>query len=154
MEKDILVIGGGPGGYVAAIRAAQLGASVCLIEKDRLGGTCLNRGCIPTKVLYRNAEILNTLKSIDEFGINIDGYNINVEKIQSRKQSVIDQLVGGVEQLLKANKVEIVFGTASFKDKIQFQLFCRMKLLGRLHQTISLSPQVQNQQHHQYPVQI
>lgn len=117
MEKDIIVIGGGPAGYVAAIRAAQLGAAVCLIEKDKLGGTCLNRGCIPTKVLYRNAEILNTIKSIDEFGINISDYSIDVSKIQSRKQSVIDQLVSGVDQLLKANKVEVVAGAASFKDK-------------------------------------
>ncbi|MEG0774968.1 dihydrolipoyl dehydrogenase [Clostridium sp.] len=117
MDKDIIVIGGGPGGYVSAIRAAQLGAKVALIERDKLGGTCLNRGCIPTKALNRNAEILNTLKNIDEFGINIDGYSINVEKIQQRKQQVIDSLVNGIDQLLKANKVEVIKGTASFKDK-------------------------------------
>jgi len=117
MNKDVIVIGGGPGGYVAAIRAAQLGSDVCLVERDRVGGTCLNRGCIPTKALWRNAEILNTLKNIKEFGINIDGYSINVEEVQNRKQRVIDQLVSGVEQLLKANKIEVINGTASLKDK-------------------------------------
>lgn len=117
MNKDVIVIGGGPGGYVAAIRAAQLGSDVCLIEMDKVGGTCLNRGCIPTKALWRNAEILNTLKNIEEFGISIDGYSINVEEVQNRKQKVVDQLVSGVEQLLKANKIEVLKGIASFKDK-------------------------------------
>jgi dihydrolipoamide dehydrogenase len=117
MDKDIIVIGGGPGGYVAAIRAAHLGAKVCIVEKDRVGGTCLNRGCIPTKALWRNAEILNTLKNIKEFGIEIDGYSINVEEVQNRKQKVVDQLVSGIEKLLDANKVEVINGTASLKDK-------------------------------------
>ena len=117
MDKDIIVIGGGPGGYVAAIRAAHLGAKVCMIERDKVGGTCLNRGCIPTKALWRNAEILNTLKHIKEFGIEIDGYRINVEEVQNRKQKVVDQLVSGIEQLLNANKVEVINGTASLKDK-------------------------------------
>lgn len=117
MDKDLIVIGGGPGGYVAAIRAAQLGARVCLIEKDRLGGTCLNRGCIPTKALYRNAEIINTLRNIDEFGISIPGFDIDIEKVHCRKQCIIDQLVGGVTQLLKANNVEVINGIAVFRDK-------------------------------------
>lgn len=117
MDKDILIIGGGPGGYVAAIRAAQLGAKVAVIEKNRLGGTCLNRGCVPTKALYRNAEVLNTLKNAEELGITIDSYHIDLAAIHKRKQNIIDQLVGGVEQLLKANKVQIVQGNAVFKDK-------------------------------------
>jgi dihydrolipoamide dehydrogenase len=116
MEKDIVIIGGGPGGYVAAIRAAQLGAQVCIIEKAEFGGTCLNRGCIPTKVLYRNAEILNTLKNITEFGIKVDSYSISVEEIQNRKEKIVNQLVSGVEQLLKANNIDIILGTASLKD--------------------------------------
>lgn len=111
--KDLVVIGGGPGGYVAAIRAAKLGASVCLVEKDKLGGTCLNRGCIPTKALYRNAEILNTLKDIDKFGITVDSYSANVNKIQERKNAVVEQLVSGVNQLLKGNKIEILKGTGT-----------------------------------------
>jgi dihydrolipoamide dehydrogenase len=117
MDKDLIVIGGGPGGYVAAIRAAQLGAKVALIEKDKLGGTCLNRGCIPTKALYRNAELLNTLKHIEDFGINVGSVSIDVEKMHCRKQCVIDQLVGGVTQLLKANNVEVIKGYAKLKDK-------------------------------------
>ncbi|MDF2949674.1 MAG: dihydrolipoyl dehydrogenase, partial [Sedimentibacter sp.] len=76
MEKDLLIIGGGPGGYEAAIRAAQLGANVVLVEEDKLGGTCLNRGCIPTKALYKNAEVVNSLKGMDEFGVTLDGYNL------------------------------------------------------------------------------
>ena len=117
MDKDIIIIGGGPGGYVAAIRAAQLGLKVTVIEKDKLGGTCLNRGCIPTKALYRNAEILNILENIDEFGINISDYSINVAKVQDRKNKIVHTLVSGVEQLLKANKVEVIFGEATLKDK-------------------------------------
>jgi dihydrolipoamide dehydrogenase len=117
MNNDIIIIGGGPGGYVAAIRAAQLGAKVCLIEKDKIGGTCLNRGCIPTKALYRNAEILNTLKNINEFGINVSDYSVDVEKVHARKNEIIAKLVGGVEHLLKANNIEVVKGNASFKDK-------------------------------------
>ncbi|WP_253200579.1 dihydrolipoyl dehydrogenase [Clostridium sp. CF012] len=117
MDRDIVIIGGGPGGYVAAIRAAQLGARVCIIEKAEFGGTCLNRGCIPTKVLYRNAEILNTLKNINEFGIKVDSYSISVEEIQNRKDKIVNQLVSGVEQLLKANNIDIILGTASLKDR-------------------------------------
>ncbi|MBZ9608992.1 dihydrolipoyl dehydrogenase [Clostridium estertheticum] len=117
MEKDIVIIGGGPGGYVAAIRAAQLGAKVCIVEKGELGGTCLNRGCIPTKALYRNAEILNTLKNINEFGIVVDSYSFSVEEIQNRKDKIVNQLVNGVEQLLKSNNIDVILGTACLKDK-------------------------------------
>lgn len=117
MEKDIVIIGGGPGGYVAAIRAAQLGAKVCIVEKGEFGGTCLNRGCIPTKALYRNAEILNTLKNINEFGIVVDSYSFSVEEIQNRKDKIVKQLVSGVEQLLKANNIDVILGTAYLKDK-------------------------------------
>lgn len=117
MNKDIIIIGGGPGGYVAAIRAAQLGAKVCIVEKDELGGTCLNRGCIPTKALYRNAEILNLLKDVNKYGICVDSYSIDVDKIQQRKQYIVEQLVGGISQLIKANNIELVKGKAVLKDK-------------------------------------
>lgn len=112
--KDIIIIGGGPGGYVAGIRAAQLGAKVCVIEKDRVGGTCLNRGCIPTKTLYRTAELLNNLKHIEDFGIKVDNYEVNVEKIQNRKSEIVNTLVGGIEKLIEGNGVEFIRGEASF----------------------------------------
>lgn len=116
MDYDVVIIGGGPGGYEAAIRGAQLGLRICLVERDSLGGTCLNRGCIPTKALYRNAEIINTLKNINEFGISIDGYRLNISEIQARKQNIVNQLVSGIKQLLKANRVEVLTGTGSIKD--------------------------------------
>ncbi len=114
--KDIIIIGGGPGGYVAAIRGARLGANVCLIEMDRVGGTCLNRGCIPTKALYKNAEILNTLGKMDDYGISIKEYALDVPQVQERKQKIVDQLVGGVHQLLEGNHVEIIKGKGIIKD--------------------------------------
>ena len=117
MQMDVVVIGGGPGGYVAAIKAAQLGAKTCVIEMDKVGGTCLNRGCIPTKALYRNAEILNTLKEIDKFGISVSSYEVDINKVHDRKEEVVNTLVSGVEQLLKANGVEVVEGRAVLKDK-------------------------------------
>jgi len=117
MEKDLIILGGGPGGYVAGIRAAQLGADVAIIEASRVGGTCLNHGCIPTKTLYRNAEILYNIKDAHEFGITIDNYSYDVSKMQERKSEVVNTLVGGIEQLLKANKIEVVDGYGSFVDK-------------------------------------
>lgn len=117
MDRDLIVIGGGPGGYTAAIRAAQLGAKVAVIERDELGGTCLNRGCIPTKALYRTAELVNTLKNVQQYGITVDNYKTDVDIMQKRKQQIVDQLVSGVRQLMKANNVEVIKGTASFRDK-------------------------------------
>lgn len=117
MNKDIVIIGGGSGGYTAAIRGAQLGGKVCIIERESLGGTCLNRGCIPTKALYRNAEIFNILKKSEVYGIYIQKCIINVDKIQERKQGIVDKLVKGLEQLLKLNNVEIIKGNASIVDR-------------------------------------
>lgn len=117
MDNDIVIIGGGPGGYVAAIRAAQLGARVSLVEAREIGGTCLNRGCIPTKALYTNAEILNTLKDIDSFGIHVNSYGIDVEEVQKRKQNVVDQLVGGIEKLIKAQGINVIRGQGEILDK-------------------------------------
>ena len=85
MSKEITIIGGGPGGYVAAIRASQLGAKVRLIEGDRIGGTCLNVGCVPTKALYKNAQVFRTLSAAEEFGLNIRDVALDIDRIQSRK---------------------------------------------------------------------
>ncbi len=110
----LVIIGGGPGGYVAAIRAAQLGATVTLIEKEQLGGTCLNRGCIPTKALYQNAQVIKTLQRSCEFGVTHGGFAIDMEAIQSRKGNVTAKLCAGIEQLMKSNGIECVRGAASF----------------------------------------
>jgi dihydrolipoamide dehydrogenase len=115
---NLVVIGGGPGGYVAAIRAAQLGAKVTLIEKESLGGTCLNVGCIPTKVLLHSSELLTEMKEGDKLGIDIDGtIVINWKRLQKRKKIVIKKLVSGVSGLLAFNKVKVIKGTAKFEFK-------------------------------------
>ncbi len=111
IEKDIVVIGGGPGGYVAAIHAAHLGATVAVVERDRLGGTCLNRGCIPTKALVRSAEVLREARRADEFGLEIPVVKVNFQKIMTRKSNIASQLVSGVEQLMKQNKISVYQGT-------------------------------------------
>jgi dihydrolipoamide dehydrogenase len=115
IEFDIAVIGGGPGGYVAAIRAAQQGACVCLIERDRVGGTCLNRGCIPTKALYSTALLLQRMKNSDSHGIRAENLAFDFAQAARRKDEVVEKLVGGVEQLLKGNGVDIFRGEASLE---------------------------------------
>lgn len=107
---DVAILGGGPGGYATAIRGAQLGAKVALIEKDSVGGTCLNRGCIPTKAMLASTEVLNHVKEAASFGINVDGYQIDFGKIMERKNQIVQQLVGGVEMLLGHHKVDIIRG--------------------------------------------
>ena len=111
IEKDMVIIGGGPGGYVAAIHAAHLGATVAVVERDRLGGTCLNRGCIPTKALVRSAEVLREARRAGEFGLEIPVVKVNFQKIMARKSNVANQLVSGVEQLMKQNKISVYKGT-------------------------------------------
>ena len=116
-KKNVMVIGGGPGGYVAAIRAAQLGGKVTLIEKNKLGGTCLNVGCIPTKAILHAAEALTEAKEMAEYGINIEVKNVDWKQVQAKKNAITAQLVGGVTGLMKANKIQVVEGTASFASK-------------------------------------
>jgi dihydrolipoamide dehydrogenase len=102
----IVILGGGPGGYVAAIRAAQLGAEVTLVENKFLGGTCLNVGCIPTKVLLHTTELIDALENdAKELGITISGYEADWTKLQKRKNKIIKKLVGGVNALLKNNSI-------------------------------------------------
>ncbi|MFX1477458.1 MAG: dihydrolipoyl dehydrogenase [Promethearchaeota archaeon] len=107
---DLAIIGAGPGGYHAAIRAAQYGAKVALIEKDELGGTCLNRGCIPTKALYASAQLIQKIKDFQEFGIEIKDYELNFEKAVKRKNRVVQTLVNGIATLERSWKNDIYFG--------------------------------------------
>ncbi len=112
-EFDVIIIGGGPGGYVAAIRGAQLGARVALVERDRLGGTCLNRGCIPTKALYYSAKRIKAVKGAAEFGVDATGVSFDMARAVERKDGVVERLVGGVAGLLKGNGVEVIGGTGA-----------------------------------------
>lgn len=117
-EIDVLVIGAGPGGYVAAIRAAQLGRSVVIVDKADLGGVCLNRGCIPSKAIISASERYHDIKQADEMGIEISGeVNVNLPKLMKWKDRVVKKLTGGVKSLLKGNKVEILSGEAFFTDR-------------------------------------
>lgn len=109
-EIDVVIIGGGPGGYVAAIKAAHLGLKAVLVEKDKLGGVCLNKGCIPTKALVSIAELLNHLQRAEEFGIQVKDYSFDFPAIMKRKDLITRRLSSGVEQLMKANQVRIVRG--------------------------------------------
>jgi len=110
---DLVVIGGGPGGYVAAIRAAQLKKKVALIEKEHLGGICLNWGCIPTKALLKSAELFQTIKHAENYGIKVEKYDFDIQKIVQRSRDISAKLTGGVESLLKKNKVTVINGVAS-----------------------------------------
>lgn len=109
-EFDLVVLGGGTGGYVAAIRAAQLGMTVAIVEKDKLGGTCLHRGCIPSKALLRSAEVYATLKESDKFGVLAENISYNFAKVQERKQGIIAQLHKGIQYLMNKGKITIFDG--------------------------------------------
>ncbi|MDG5788669.1 dihydrolipoyl dehydrogenase [Evansella sp. AB-P1] len=109
-EYDLVIIGAGTGGYVAAIRASQLGMKVAVVEKEKLGGTCLHKGCIPSKALLRSAEVFQTVKKSDDFGIETEKPTLNFIKVQERKQGIVDQLYKGVQHLMKIGKIDIYEG--------------------------------------------
>ncbi|WP_068616966.1 dihydrolipoyl dehydrogenase [Paenibacillus tuaregi] len=108
---DVAILGGGTGGYVAAIRAAQLGKEVVIIEQDKLGGTCLHRGCIPSKSLLRSAELFAQMKESESFGIETSGVKLVFPKVQQRKQAIVDQLHGGVQYLMRKHNIKVIQGT-------------------------------------------
>ena len=114
---DLAVIGGGPGGYVAAIRGSQLGLNVCIIEKDRLGGVCLNWGCIPTKALIKNAEVYNLIKNSGQYGINVDKVSVDFKKNVERSREVSKNLSKGIEFLMKKNRITHIVGKGYLKTK-------------------------------------
>lgn len=109
-EYDLVILGGGTGGYVAAIRATQLGLKTAIVEKGKLGGTCLHQGCIPSKALLRSAEVYATAKRGEEFGVILSDVKLDFTKVQDRKQKIIDQLVRGIEHLMKKGKIDIYEG--------------------------------------------
>jgi dihydrolipoamide dehydrogenase len=111
---ELLIVGGGPGGYVAAIRAAQLGKDVTLVEKDELGGVCLNVGCIPSKALIYAAYLYEKMKHAEAFGISAKEVQINLERLQAWKESVVQRLTGGVKTLCEGNGVTVIKGQATF----------------------------------------
>ncbi len=118
MAKSLIVIGSGPGGYVAAIRASQLGFSVTVIEKAELGGVCLNWGCIPTKSLLKSADVLQYAKNASHYGIDVEGtVKPNFSKIIQRSRQIASQMSKGIEYLFSKNNITVVKGIASFKDK-------------------------------------
>lgn len=117
LQFDVTVVGGGPGGYVAAIRAAQLGLKVGLVEKDRLGGICLNWGCIPSKALLKSAELLHLMRRSEDYGITHKDLKFDFSKIIKRSRDVSDRITKGVEFLMKKNKIEVVKGTAVLTGK-------------------------------------
>jgi dihydrolipoamide dehydrogenase len=114
---DLIVLGGGPGGYVAAIRAAQLGMKTAVVEREHLGGICLNWGCIPTKALLRSSEINHLLHNLDEFGFSADNIKFDLAKIVKRSRGVAKQLASGVGHLLKKNKVTVFMGSGKLSGK-------------------------------------
>ncbi len=116
-EFDLVVVGGGPGGYVAAIRAAQLGMKAAVVERENLGGICLNWGCIPTKALLRSSELNHLLHNMGEFGFSADNIQFDLPKIVTRSRKVAKQLAGGVGHLLKKNKVAVFDGAAKLAGK-------------------------------------
>lgn len=127
-EYDVVILGGGTGGYVAAIRAAQLGLKTAVVEKEKLGGTCLHKGCIPSKALLRSAEVYRTAREADQFGVETSGVSLNFEKVQHRKQAVVDKLAAGVNHLMKKEKLTCMTDMGASSDLL-FSLRCRERFL-------------------------
>jgi dihydrolipoamide dehydrogenase len=122
LNSEVAVLGSGPGGYVAAIRLGQLGKETILIEKDNLGGVCLNIGCIPSKALIRVAKLKKKLEAAKQIGVDVSGVKIDLAKVQAWKQSVVDKLTSGVEYLCKGNNVKIIKGQGLFRGPHQLEI--------------------------------
>src|SRR3954464_8356541 len=116
-DFDVLIIGSGPGGYVAAIRAAQLGLKTAIVERELLGGICLNWGCIPTKALLRSAEILHYMQHADAYGLSNEKPSFDLSKVVARSRAVSKQLNQGVGHLMKKNKITVVMGEGALTAK-------------------------------------
>ena len=114
-DFDVVVIGAGPGGYVAAIRAAQLGLKTAIVEREALGGVCLNWGCIPTKALLKAGEMYEGLDHLESFGMKVTGRSFDMAKIVKRSRDISGQLNAGIAFLMKKNKVEVILGNATLE---------------------------------------
>jgi len=119
---DVAIIGGGPGGYVAAIRAAQLGLDVILVEKEQIGGICLNWGCIPTKALLKSAELYYSIKSASAFGVNVSRANFDLRVAIDRSRNVVNKLTNGIGSLMKKNNIRVISGHGSIIDKTSISI--------------------------------
>jgi dihydrolipoamide dehydrogenase len=114
---DLAVIGAGPGGYVAAIRAAQLGVKTAIVEREHLGGICLNWGCIPTKALLRTSELYTAMRHASEFGLAADNVRFDLARVVARSRKVAERLSNGVAYLMRKNKIAVIDGTARLKGE-------------------------------------
>lgn len=121
-DYDLLIIGAGPGGYVAAIRASQLGLKSAIVEKDAPGGVCLNWGCIPSKALIHQAEMMHSLPDLEKLGVTIDASGLDYEKVHAKSRAAATKLSKGVQALLKKNKIEYISGTATFAGPHEFSI--------------------------------
>src|SRR4030088_1691109 len=110
---DCVVIGSGPGGYVAASRGARLGMKTAGVEKDRVGGRCLNYACIPAKAVLRSADLLSEIRDADEFGLKVSGVEVDYPAVQARREKVVSTLTGGVAGLFKKNGIDLIEGEAA-----------------------------------------
>ena len=111
MNYDVIVLGSGPGGYVTAIRASQLGLKTAVVEKESLGGVCLNWGCIPTKALLKSANVYEYINHADDYGIKISGHKADFTAVVKRSRDVAEKMSGGVQFLMKKNKIDVIMGT-------------------------------------------
>ena len=115
MKYDIIVLGSGPGGYVTAIRASQLGFKVAVIEKENLGGVCLNWGCIPTKALLKSAQVFDYLKHASDYGLTVSSFDKDFNAVVARSRNVADGMSKGVQFLMKKNKIDVIEGYGTLK---------------------------------------
>src|ERR1700754_5167161 len=123
MSYDVVVLGSGPGGYVAAIRASQLGLKTAIVEKESLGGICLNWGCIPTKALLKSAQVYEYIKHAKDYGIEASG-QANFEGVIKRSRGVADKMSKGVQYLMRKNKIDVIMGFGKLKAKGQLEVTC------------------------------
>jgi len=142
MKYDLIVIGGGPAGYAAAIRAGQLGKKAACVEMDRAGGTCLNWGCIPTKSLIRNAEVYQLVREhADDFGLQVDGVEYSWDKVIGRSRKVSEKLAGGIEFLFKKNKIDHIEGNAKVTRGRRGSSPCEVEVYGaKVKETLTHAP--------------